>query len=80
MRQQAVQYGILTLVVVATVLWLDLVPAGMLRRAALFTLAWAGGSTLLVASAGAWIALARTRQRRRHWSRSRTGVKLPCKQ
>jgi hypothetical protein len=64
MRQQAVQHWVLGLVIVATFLWLDLVPAEMLRRAALITLAWAGASTLLVASAGACIALARTRQHR----------------
>lgn len=62
MRQQAVQHWVIGLVVLATVLWLDLVPAEMLRRAALFTLAWAAASTLLVASAGACIALARTRR------------------
>jgi hypothetical protein len=65
MRQQAVQHWVLGAVVVATFLWLDLVPADVLRRAALFTLAWAAASTLLVASAGACIALARTRQQRR---------------
>ena len=62
MRQQAVQHWVLGLVVVATILWLDLVPAEVLRRAALLTLAWAVASTLLVASAGACIALARTRR------------------
>jgi hypothetical protein len=62
MRQQAVQNWVLGLVVVATILWLDLVPAETLRRAALLTLAWAAASTLLVASAGACIALARTRR------------------
>jgi hypothetical protein len=64
MRQQAVQHWVLGAVVVATFLWLDLVPADVLRRAALFTLVWAAASTLLVASAGACIALARTRQQR----------------
>lgn len=66
MRQQAVQNWVLGLVVVATFLWLDLVTADMLRRAAIITLAWAAASTLLVASAGACIALARIRQDRRH--------------
>ena len=65
MRSQALQYGILGLVALATVLWLDLVPAEMLARAALFTLAWAGASTLVVASAGACIALVRGRKERR---------------
>jgi hypothetical protein len=62
MRQQAVQHWVLGLVVVTTFLWLDLVTAETLRRAALFTLAWAGASTLLVASAGVCIALVRTRR------------------
>jgi hypothetical protein len=62
MRQQAVQHWVLGLVIAVTILWLDLVPAETLRRAAFFTLAWAGASTLLVASAGACIALARTRR------------------
>ena len=62
MRQQAVQHWVLGLVIVMTVLWLDLVPTETLRHAALLTLAWAGVSTLLVASAGACIALARTRR------------------
>ena len=64
MRPRALQHWILGFVVVATILWLDLVPAELLWRAALFTLAWAGASTLLVASAGACIALARSRQHR----------------
>jgi hypothetical protein len=62
MRQQVIQHWVLGLVVLATFLWLDLVPAETLRRAAFFTLVWAGASTLLVVSAGACIALARTRR------------------
>lgn len=65
MRQQAMQHWVMGSVIVATFLWLDLVPAELLRRAALITIAWAAASTLLVASAGACIALARTRQHRR---------------
>ncbi|MFC7476568.1 hypothetical protein ACFQS7_19535 [Dankookia sp. GCM10030260] len=64
MRQQAVQHWVLGLVMVATLLWLDLVPGDVLQRVALFGLAWAAASTLLVASAGACIAFARTRQHR----------------
>ena len=66
MRQHAVQHWVMGLVVLTTVLWLDLVPTDVLRRAAYFTLVWAGASTLLVASAGACIAFARLRQERRH--------------
>lgn len=45
----------------ATLLWLDLVPAAVLRDAVMLVLGWAAFSTFLVASAGAWIAFARTR-------------------
>jgi hypothetical protein len=62
MRQQAVQHCVLGMVIAVTFLWLDLVPAEVLRRAALLTLAWAVASTLLIGSAGACIALARTRR------------------
>ena len=62
MRSQAVQHWVVGLVVVTTLLWMDIVPAETLRRAAIFTLVWAAASTLLVASAGACIALARSRQ------------------
>ena len=65
MRSQAVHPWVMGFVVITTVLWLDLVPAEMLRRAAMFTLAWAAASTLVVASVGACIALARARQERR---------------
>ena len=66
MRSQVIQHWVLGFVVLATVFWLDLVPAELLRRVALFTLVWAAASTLLVGSLGAWIALARMRQRPRH--------------
>ncbi|MBK1662430.1 hypothetical protein [Paracraurococcus ruber] len=62
MRVQAVQHWVLGGVVLATVLWLDLLSGEILRRIALFTLAWAAASTLLVGGAGAWIALVRSRQ------------------
>ena len=62
MRQQAIQHWVLGLVVVATVLWMDPFPGEVLRRIALFTLVWSAASTLLVASAGACIALVRTRR------------------
>lgn len=63
MRVQAVQQWVLGAVVVATVLWLDLIPADLLRRIALFTLVWAAASTVLVGSFGAWVALVRARHR-----------------
>lgn len=46
-----------------TLIWLDLLPTAMLQEAAMVLLAWAVFSTLLVASAGAWVAFARARAR-----------------
>jgi hypothetical protein len=60
MRVQVLQHWVLGFVVVATVLWLGLIPGNLLWRIGLFTLAWAAASTVLVGSFGAWIALART--------------------
>lgn len=65
MRSPPVQHAILGLVILATLLWLDVVPAEALGRIALLVLVWAIGSTLLVAAAGAWVALARSRRRAR---------------
>jgi hypothetical protein len=62
----------LAFTVVATLLWLDLVPTAMLREALMVLLAWAAFSTLLVASAGAWVAFARARAD----ARSRPGQRL----
>lgn len=64
MRSQAVGHWILGSVIVVTILWLDLLSTEMLWRVALYTLAWSCASILLVAMAGAWIALARARHRR----------------
>ena len=55
----------------ATLIWFDLLPAAMLREVAAVLLAWAVFSTLLVASAGAWIAFARARARADTRSRPR---------
>jgi hypothetical protein len=64
MHSQVLQHWVLGFVLVATVLWLDLIPGEWLRRMGLLLLAWAAASTLLVASAGACVALIRTRQNR----------------
>lgn len=64
MNTQVVGHWILAFVVTTTFLWLDLLSAEMLWRVALFTLVWSLASILLVAMAGAWIALSRARQRR----------------
>ena len=61
MRSQALEHCVLGFTVLATLLWLDLVPAAMIREAAMVLLAWATISTLLVAFAGAWVAFARAR-------------------
>jgi hypothetical protein len=61
MRSQALDHCILGLAVVATLFWLDIVPTSILRDAAMVLLGWAVFSTLLVASAGALVALGRAR-------------------
>jgi xanthine/uracil permease len=65
MRSQALEHCILGLVVLVTLIWLDLLRPEFLEQAAVLFLAWAGVSTLLVASAGAWVAFARTRHAKR---------------
>lgn len=61
MRSQALEHCILAFTVVATLAWLDLLPTAMLGEAAMVLLGWAAFSTLLVASAGAWVAFGRAR-------------------
>lgn len=61
MRSQALEHCILGFAVLATLIWLDLVPTEMLQEAVMALLGWAAFSTLLVASAGAWVAFARAR-------------------
>jgi hypothetical protein len=61
MRSQALEHCVLGFTVFATLIWLDLLPTAILRDAAMVLLAWAAFSTLLVASAGAWVAYARAR-------------------
>ncbi len=63
MRSQAVEHCVLGFTIFATLIWLDLLPAALLRDVAMVLLAWAAFSTLLVASAGAWVAYARARAR-----------------
>ncbi len=63
MRSQALEHCILSLAVFATLIWLDLFPTTMLQEVAVVLLGWAAFSTLLVASAGAWVAFARARAR-----------------
>lgn len=63
MRSQALEHCVLGFTVLATLIWLDLIPTSMLQEAAVVLLAWGVISTVLVATAGAWIALGRARSR-----------------
>ena len=61
MRPQTLELCVLGFVTFTTLIWLDLLPSGVLGQVAIILLAWAAFSTLLVASAGAWVAFARAR-------------------
>ena len=61
MRSQALEHCVMGFAVLAMLLWLDLVPTAALGKAVMALLVWAAFSTVLVASAGAWIAFARGR-------------------
>lgn len=63
MRSQVLGHCVLGFTVFATLLWLDLLPTEFLRDALTVLLCWAAFSTLLVASAGAWVAYGRSRPR-----------------
>jgi len=63
MRSQVLEHSVLGFTALATLIWLDLIPTGMLQEVAMALLAWAVVSTVLVASAGAWVAFGRTRAR-----------------
>jgi hypothetical protein len=63
MRSQALEHCVLGFIALVTLVWLDLLPTAMLQEVATVLLAWAVFSTLLVASAGAWVAFARARAR-----------------
>jgi putative effector of murein hydrolase LrgA (UPF0299 family) len=71
MRSQALEHCVLGFTVLTTLLWLDLVPTAMIQEAAMVLLGWAAFSTLLVASAGAWVAFARARADARSRPRQR---------
>jgi hypothetical protein len=63
MRLRTVEHCVLGFVALGALIWLDLLPTGILGRVAIGLLGWAAFSTLLVASAGAWVAFARARAR-----------------
>ena len=71
MRYQALEHCVLGFIVFAILIWLDLLPTALLQEVAVVLLAWAVFSTLLVASAGAWVAYARARAEARVDARSR---------
>lgn len=64
MSPRTIEAAILVAVLVATAIWLDLVPADLLAQALRILLAWSVFSILLVGSAGAWVALRRGAMRR----------------
>lgn len=76
MRSQALEHCVLGFTVLATLLWFELVPTAMLKEVVMVLLGWAAFSTLLVASAGAWVAFARARADARANARSRHRQRL----
>ncbi|MDB5371462.1 MAG: hypothetical protein JWP04_104 [Belnapia sp.] len=62
MQSEMVGHAILGAVTLTTLVWLGLVPAAGLLYVFQWLLAWAALSTLLVGSAGAWVALGRFRR------------------
>jgi len=64
MPSRMIEHCILAFATIAMAFWLDVVPGHVLGQAAKLLLAWAVFSTLLVASAGAWVALGRSAGRR----------------
>jgi hypothetical protein len=66
MQHSAKEYAVHGKVVLASLLWLDLLPSRWLGHAALLFLVWAVASTIFVALVAAWVALARSRRRWHH--------------
>ncbi len=62
MLAQMLGHLVLGSVMLISLLWLGLLPADVVLRAAVLLLAWGGLSTLLVACAGVWVAFARARR------------------
>ena len=60
MTPRSIEFCTYGFVAAATVLWLGLVPPDLLGQALRVVLAWSLFSTLLVGSAGAWVALRRS--------------------
>jgi|GEM_PF-6687365 len=73
MRLRTLEHGILGFLALGILIWLDLLPVGILGRVAIGLLGWAAFSTLLVASAGAWVAFARARARPAHHRAKKSG-------
>ena len=64
MNTQTFEIGIQASVMPAALFWLDMLPVESLAAVAKALLAWGAFSTLLVASAGAWVAVRRGAIRR----------------
>jgi hypothetical protein len=64
MNTQTFEIGIQASVMLAALFWLDMLPVESLAAVAKALLAWGAFSTLLVASAGAWVAVRRGAARR----------------
>jgi hypothetical protein len=62
MQTQMLGHGVLGLVVLTSLLWMGLLPADLVLRAAEWLLFWSVLSTLLVTCAGAWVAFGRSRR------------------
>jgi hypothetical protein len=54
----------LSALTLVTLLWLEVLPPGLLAQVVMVLLGWALLSTLLVGTAAAWVALARSRHAR----------------
>lgn len=64
MASRAMETGIIGFVLLAAVLWLEMVSGEALIHGLKLLAAWALASTLAVAAAGAWMALRRSRLER----------------
>jgi hypothetical protein len=62
MQAQMLGHGVLGLAMLTTLLWMGLLPADLVLRAAELLLVWGVLSTLLVACAGAWVAFGWSRR------------------
>ena len=64
MRSETIEILLLCGIAICSMLSLEWISVDDLRRAAMVLLIWSVGSTLLVGSAGAWVAMARSQRAR----------------